>query len=207
MKQLQRDLQNLSKLAGARREADMRRLFGNGWKTISESKAKWVRYMLTVWGDHMRGDCAPASQVNVIGRLMMRTEWSEQKGRQIEEVVTALHCQGYRDDELLRKARDIIIPESSVRNIIALAKESDDAAFMERVITTTLGAGSPVLSLARLRYCNRKSAQAVNRALINLTGITSKESRNRIEWAENILEGELFYASKREIEKEFLNAA
>lgn len=182
----------------------MRRLFGNGWKTINESQRAWVRHLLRLWGQHLSGGEEPTGMINVIGRLMIRSEWSEQKGKQIEKVVTQLHCQGYRGEELQRKARDIIVPKSSTGNIIALAKESDDAAFMEKVILKTFGRNNPIRSVARLKYCGCKSSQVMIRTLKERSGITSKEARNRIEWAENILEGEIFYSVKREMEKEVL---
>lgn len=200
---IERDYQQVVRLAGVRSAADMRRLFGTGWKTINKSQQAWVRHLLTVWGDHMSGDEYERGEVNVIGRLMMRCEWSEQKARQIEKVVTELHCEGYRGEELLRKARDILVPQSAAGNIIALAKESDDAAFMESVIVKTFGRENPIRSVARLRYCKCKSAQNIASSLIYFTGITQKEARNRMEWAADILEGELYYAVKREMEKEY----
>lgn len=200
---IERDYQQIVRLAGVRTAADMRRLFGTGWKTINRSQQAWIRNLLTVWGDHLSGDEYERGQVNVIGRLMMRCEWSEQKGRQIEKIVSQLHCEGYRGEELFRKARDLLIPQSSTANIIALAKESDDAAFMESVIVKTLGRDNPIRSVARLRYCKCKSAQNIAQSLIYFTGITPKEARNRMEWSQDILEGELYYAVKREMEKEY----
>lgn len=199
---IERDYQQVIRLAGVRSAADMRRLFGTGWKTINRSQQAWIRQLMTVWGDHMSGDEYERGQVNVIGRLMMRCEWSEQKAKQIEKVVTELHCEGYRGEELLRKARDILIPQSATSNIIALAKESDDAAFMESVIVKTFGRDNPIRSVARLRYCKCKSSQNIASSLIYFTGITQKEARSRMEWASGILEGELYYAVKREMEKE-----
>lgn len=199
---IERDYQQVARLAGVRSSADMRRLFGRGWKTINRSQQVWIRHLLGVWGDHMSGDEYERGQINVIGRLMMRCEWSEQKAKQIEKVVTELHCEGYRGDELLRKARDILVPQSSAGNIIALAKESDDAAFMESVIVKTFGRDNPIRSVARLRYCKCKSAQNIASSLIYFTGISQKEARSRMEWAQNILEGELYYAVKREMEAE-----
>jgi len=107
----------------------------------------------------------------------------------------------------MRKARDLVVPQSSAANIIALAKESDDADFMEHVITKTFGRDNPIRSVARLRYCKRKSSQYVQRSLSYLTGITPKEARNRMEWAESILEGEMFYAAQRELKKKILQNA
>lgn len=199
---LERDYQQIVRLAGVRTSADMRRLFGTGWKTINRSQQAWIRNLLSVWGDHLSGDEYERGEINVLGRLMMRCEWSEQKARQIERVVTELHCEGYRGEELLRKARYILVPQSSAGNIIALAKESDDAAFMESVIVKTFGRDNPIRSVARLRYCKCKSAQNIAQSLIYFTGVTPKEARNRMEWAQDVLEGELYYAVKREMENE-----
>lgn len=199
---IERDYQQIVRLAGVRTAADMRRLFGTGWKTINRSQQAWIRNLLSVWGDHLSGDEYERGEINLLGRLMMRCEWSEQKARQIERVVTELHCEGYRGEELLRKARDILVPQSSAGSIIALAKESDDAAFMESVIVKTFGRDNPIRSVARLRYCKCKSAQNLAQSLIYFTGVTPKEARNRMEWAQDVLEGELYYAVKREMENE-----
>ncbi len=70
----ERDFQQIVRLAGVRSAADMRRLFGNGWKTINSSQQAWVRHMLTVWGQHLGNEDYDRGEVNVIGRLMMRCE-------------------------------------------------------------------------------------------------------------------------------------
>ncbi|WP_343463498.1 hypothetical protein [Pantoea sp.] len=199
---IERDFQQIVRLAGVRSSADMRRLFGTGWKTINRSQQAWIRHLLTLWGQHLGGEDYDRGEVNVIGRLMMRCEWSEQKGRQIEKIVSELHCEGLRGEELFRKARDLLMPKTSASNIIALAKESDDAAFVEAVMVKTFGRDNPIKNVARLRYCKRKSVQNIGASLIYYTSITPKEARNRMEWALEILEGEMFYAIKREMEKE-----
>ncbi|WP_312631582.1 hypothetical protein [Pantoea piersonii] len=204
---IERDFQQLVRLSGVRSAAEMRRLFGNGWKTINRSQQAWVRHLLTVWGDHLGGEDYDRGEVNVIGRLMMRCEWSEQKGKQIEKIVSQLHCEGLRGEALFRKARDLLMPQTSTANIIALAKESDDAAFVESVLVKTFGKDNPLRNVARLRYCKRKSAQNIGSCLIYYTRITPKEARNRLEWAMDIIEGEMFYAIKREMEKEIPNIA
>lgn len=204
---IERDFQQLVRLSGIRSAAEMRRLFGNGWKTINRSQQAWVRQLLTVWGNHLGSEDYDRGEVNVIGRLMMRCEWSEQKGKQIEKIVSQLHCEGLRGEELFRKARDLLMPQTSTANIIALAKESDDAAFVESVLVKTFGKDNPLRNVARLRYCKRKSVQNIGSCLIYYTRITPKEARNRLEWAMDIIEGEMFYAIKREMEKEIPNIA
>jgi len=88
---------------------------------------------------------------------MMRCKWSEQKGGQIEKIVSDLHLEALCCEELLRKARDLLMPQTSASNIIALPKESDDAAFIEAVIVRTLERNNSIKNVARLRNCKLKS--------------------------------------------------
>ncbi|MEL5676932.1 hypothetical protein [Serratia nevei] len=189
------------------RQSDLRRVWCKGKKTITPAQRVWTRYMLTLWGRHLGGDDSPAGCVNVIGRLMIRTEWSEGQSNRIVEVVEALHAQGYRGEELFKKSRELVIPGTSTSNIIALAKESDDAAFVESVMSKTIKRDSPIRSVAIKRYCSRKRPQDIARMIERETGADVQAARKRVIWCEEILEEEMFYAIKREMEKEFLVVA
>ncbi|HFT4706436.1 TPA: hypothetical protein ACHT65_003567 [Klebsiella pneumoniae] len=185
-------------------DAHFRRVWRHPKKTINSRQKAWVHYMLAVWGRVNRGDDSPPGAVNVIGRLMIRSQWSDDKAAQIVKVVKMLHDEnGLRGEELYRKAREIIIPQSSASNIIALAKESDDAAFVERVLVKTFHRESPVRDVAIKRYCNRNCTQDIARLMNAVTGMDIQSCRRRVVWCENVLDSEIFYAMKREIEKEF----
>lgn len=184
-------------------DAHFRRVWKHPKKTINSRQKAWVHYMLQVWGKVNAGDDSPGGAVNVIGRLMIRSQWSDDKAKQIEEVVMRLYeDDGLRGDNLYRKAREIIIPQSSVSNIIALAKESDDAAFVERVMVKTFHRESPVRDVAIKQYCERKCTQDIARLINLVTGMDIQQCRRRVVWCENVLDSEMFYALKREIENE-----
>ncbi|MEQ0277262.1 hypothetical protein [Klebsiella sp. CN_Kp100] len=185
-------------------DAHFRRVWKHPKKTITTGQRAWVHYMLSVWGRANRGDDSPCGAVNVIGRLMIRSYWSEDKAIQIQKVVNMLHDEsGLRGEELYRKAREIIMPQTSVSNIIALAKESDDAAFVEKVMIKTFHRESPVRDVAIKRYCGRNCTQDIARLISQITGIDVQAARRRVVWCENVLDAEIFYAMRREIEKEF----
>ena len=146
----------------------------------------------------------PGGAINVIGRLMIRSQWSDDKAKQIESVVMRLYEEdGLRGDELYKKARELVIPQSSFSHIITLAKESDDAAFVERVMVKTFHRESPVRDVAIKRYCNRNCTQDIARIISYITGADIQYCRKRVVWCEKVLESEMFYAMKRELEKEF----
>lgn len=185
-------------------DAHFRRIWKHPKKTINSRQRVWTRYMLQVWGKVNAGDDSPGGAINVIGRLMIRSQWSDDKAKQIESVVMRLYEEdGLRGDMLYQKARELVIPQSSLSNIIALAKESDDAAFVERVMVRTFHRESPVRDVAIKRYCERKCTQDIARAISNATGVDIQYCRKRVVWCERVLESEMFYAMKREMEKEF----
>ncbi|OAT60767.1 hypothetical protein [Obesumbacterium proteus] len=163
--------------------------------------------MLSLWGHYLGGDDAPSGCVNVIGRLMVRSEWSETQSERIVEVVNSLHKQGYRGEELFKKSREIVIPASSASNIIALAKESDDAAFVESVMKKAIKRGSLIRDVAIKRYCDRKCPQDIARMISYITGADVQFCRKRVIWCEEILEEEMYYAMKHAMEKEILQNA
>lgn len=185
-------------------DAHFRRVWKHPKKTINSRQKAWVHYMLQVWGKVNAGDDSPGGAINVIGRLMIRTQWSDDKASQIESVVMRLYEEdGLRGDVLYQKAREIVLPQSSFSNIIALAKESDDAAFVERVMIKTFHRESPVRDVAIKRYCSRNCTQDIARVMAGATGADIQYCRKRVAWCERALEAEMFYAMKRELEKEF----
>ena len=186
-------------------DAHFRRVWKHPKKTITTKQRAWVQYMMSVWGRINRGDDSPAGAVNVIGRLMIRTQWNPDMGGHIERMVNWLYSDeggALRGEELYKKARELVIPQSSTSNIIALAKESDDAAFVEKVMVKLFHRESPVRDYAIKRYCERNCIQHIAQAMSRVTGVDVQQCRRRVVWCEKVFESELFYALQREMEKE-----
>lgn len=186
-------------------DAHFRRVWKHPKRTITTKQRAWVQYMMSVWGRINRGDDSPASAVNVIGRLMIRTQWNPDMGGHIERMVNWLYSEeggALRGEELYKKARELVIPQSSASNIIALAKESDDAAFVEKVMVKLFHRESPVRDYAIKRYCERNCTQDIARKMQQATGIDIQSCRRRVVWCEKVFEAEVFYAMKREMENE-----
>ena len=152
------------------KQADLRRVWCRGRKTITPSQRVWTRYMLSLWGRHLGGDDAPAGCVSVIGRLMIRSEWSHCRAEQIIHVVEGLFQEGLRGEELFRRSREIVVPGASIGAMLSSAKESDDAAFVESVMHKEIKRDSPIRSVAIKRYCQRRSAQNIAKDIHYHTG-------------------------------------
>ena len=191
-------------------DAHFRRVWKHPKRTITPKQRVWVQYMMAVWGRINRGDDSPAGAINIIGRLMIRSQWSPDKGEQIESLVKWLYSDeggSLRGEQLYKKARELVIPESSASNIIALAKESDDAAFVESVMKKAIKRGSPIRDVAIKRYCDRKCPQDIARMISYITGADVQFCRKRVIWCEEVLEEEMYYAMKHAMGKEILQNA
>lgn len=189
------------------RQSDLRRAWCKGKKTVTPSQRVWTRYLLMLWGKHLGGDDYDCGGGSVIGRLMIQTEWTDARAEKIIETVNWLYEKGYRGDELFKRSREVVIPGTTFASIIALAKESDDAAFVERVMVKAIKRGSPIRDVAISRYCERKRPQDIARHMNYETGVDIQFARKRVIWCEEILEEEMFYAIKREMEKEITEEA
>lgn len=182
-------------------EASLRRVWCRGKRTITPGQRLWVRYMLSMWGEIMGGDTAPVSGSSVIGRLMVREKWDEGMSERIINVVNRLHEEGLIGEALFQKAREIVIPQSSGKYWLDKARVEDDADFVEKVMTATLRKGSPLRTVALMRYCGHNNTWVVAKELERRTGCHIQAARKRIAWCEKILEEEMYYAIHREIEK------
>lgn len=202
------DDKKLIELAGFERKTQLRRVWAKGAKKITPLQQTWTRYMLMNWGEKYRGKEGPTSGVgNIIGRMMWCNEWNSEQGERIKVILTNLTYQGYMGNDLIRKVKEIFLPNSSGASAISLAKEQDDAEFVEMVINKTLSTRSPLREVVIRHYLERKVPQVISVKLTELTGMELESSRRRVRWAENAAEDLLFAAMQIEMENEKLQVA
>ncbi|HHR5866120.1 TPA: hypothetical protein ACS70L_002591 [Providencia alcalifaciens] len=178
------------------KKSDIRRVWFGSRKNLNDSQRVWTRYMLMTWGKVYGGNIDYGGESSVIGRLMMRSEWNENEGARIIKVVNDYFKKGYRGEELFKISHQTL--NAKVSDLIALAKESDDAAFIEMVINKTFKLSNPIRHVAIKRYCDCKYTQKMARELRFGQDVSIQQCTRRIEWALEILEEELYYAIKRE---------
>ena len=202
------DDKKLIELANFERETQLRRLWAKGTRKITPLQQTWTRYMLMNWGAKYRGKEGPASSAgNIIGRMMWCNEWNSDQGERIKVIFTNLLNQGYMGNDLIRKVKEIFLPNSSGSSAISLAKEQDDAEFVEKIINKTLSTHSPLREVVIRHYLDCKVPQVISEKLTELTGMELESSRRRVRWAENAAEDLLFAAMQMEMENEKLQMA
>ncbi|WP_392559769.1 hypothetical protein [Orbus mooreae] len=173
-------------------------------QNITPSQKRWIKYILNMWGDKMGGSCVPARCVSVIGRLMVREEWAENKGQLIVKTVNEFYKLGYRGDELFKKVREIIIPKSSFSELLKNAQEDQDAKFVDAVIAKTFDVNSPLRIVAKKYYCERRSIKDIADYLSIIGGvlITEKMARDRVKWCLELFDAKVYKAISYEIKRE-----
>lgn len=198
----------LKELASFARETQLRGKWAIGAKKITPLQRTWTRYMLMNWGSKHRGSEGPErGAMNILGRLMWNQEWNGDQGDRIQVIFSNLAQQGYSGDELLKKVKEIFLPQNSGASAITLAKESDDAEFVEAVITKTLSVNNPIRDVMIRHYRDRKLPQLISEELSAKTGIDLESSRRRVRWAETAAEDIMFCAMVNEMENEKLQIA
>ncbi|EME3603735.1 hypothetical protein ACQIR8_004316 [Yersinia enterocolitica] len=202
------DDKKLIELAGFERKTQLRRVWAKGAKKITPLQQTWTRYMLMNWGAKYRGEEGPTSGAgNIIGRMMWCKEWNSDQGERIKVIFTNLIHQGYMGNDLIRKVKEIFLPNSSGASAISLAKEQDDAEFVENIINKTLSTRNPLREVVIRHYLERKVPQVISVKLTELTGMELESSRRRVRWAESAAEDILFAAMQIEMENEKLQSA
>lgn len=189
----------LAQLAQVMRKSDLKKRYLKPVSLLTPLQSTWVRCILDVWGSKYGGNEGPAGASSVIGRLMIRQEWNGRESERIMEVVNNLHKQGYSGNVLFLKAKEILNPQNSVSNLLDRANETEDADFVESIITKIFAPNNPIRYVAIKHYCERKCSQDIAYELSRLTGIHIESSRKRVRWCRELLEASVYHAIKREM--------
>lgn len=190
----------LAQLAQVMRKSDLKKRYLKPVALITPLQSTWVRCILDVWGSKYGGNEGPAGASSVIGRLMIRQEWNGRESERIMEVVNNLHKQGYSGNLLFLKAKEILNPQNSVSNLLDRANETEDADFVESIITKIFAPNNPIRYVAIKHYCERKCSQDIAYELSRLTGMHFENAKTRIKWCRQLLEASVYHAIKREME-------
>lgn len=169
---------------------------------ITPVQDRWVGSVLNMWGDAVGGNTAPTGKCGVIGRLMISTEWDENKGASIVKTVEDLHKLGYRGTDLFQKAKEILNPRNSFSNLFTRANEGEEAAFVDQVVLKEFTQGNPIRAVAIQYYCERKDMQEIACYLnrVHAPHLTLKQCIDRIRWCREIFKARMFYSLVREME-------
>jgi len=164
---------------------------------LNDIQSGWIKSLLTVWGEFVRGGTAPAKPCgHSCWNVLRGKNWSDKALERFTAALNQAREEGYRGEQAMRRARSILWPESPV-SVIDQAMSSDDAKFMENVILQAFDLKDPVYIVGRQYYTTRKKIADITRDLQHLAPwLTDSEARKRVRWCLEIFRAKVFLVAR-----------
>ncbi|MBJ5866955.1 hypothetical protein JGL56_04320 [Salmonella enterica subsp. enterica serovar Derby] len=160
----------------------------------------WIKSLLTVWGESVRGGTAPAKPCgHSCWNVISGKNWSDKALERFTEALNQAREEGFRGEQAMRRARSILWPEPQI-NVIDAAMNSDDAKFIEDVVLQAFDLMDPVYLVGRQYYTIRKKISDITRELLSLAPwLTDSEARKRVRWCLEIFRAKVFLSARKSL--------
>lgn len=164
---------------------------------LTDIQSGWIKSLLTVWGESVRGGTAPAKPCgHSCWNVISGKNWSDKALERFTAALNQAREEGFRGELALKRARAILWPEPPT-SIIDDAISSDDGEFMEGVVLQAFDLNDPVYIVGRQYYTTRKKISDITRELQSLAPwLTDNEARKRVRWCLEIFRAKVFLSAR-----------
>ncbi|ENT6819686.1 hypothetical protein [Enterobacter roggenkampii] len=164
---------------------------------LTDIQSGWIKSLLTVWGESVRGGTAPAKPCgHSCWNVISGKNWSDKALERFTAALNQAREEGFRGELALKRARAILWPEPPT-SIIDEAISSDDGEFMEGVVLQAFDLNDPVYIVGRQYYTTRKKISDITRELQSLAPwLTDNEARKRVRWCLEIFRAKVFLSAR-----------
>ncbi|PJG77089.1 hypothetical protein CVO78_25210, partial [Klebsiella pneumoniae] len=101
---------------------------------LTDVQSGWIKSLLTVWGENVRGGTAPTKPcAHSCWNALRGKNWSDKALERFTAALNKARDEGFRGEMALRRARSLLWPEPLV-SVIDKAMNSDDAEFVENAV-------------------------------------------------------------------------
>lgn len=169
---------------------------------LNDIQSGWIKSLLAVWGEFVRGGTAPAKPCgHSCWNVLRGKNWSDKALERFTAALNQAREEGYHGEQAMRRARSILWPESPV-SVIDQALSSDDAKFMENVVLQAFDLKDPVFIVGRQYYTTRKKIADITRDLQHLAPwLTDSEARKRVRWCLEIFRAKVFLSARNALKE------
>ncbi|MCU6205136.1 hypothetical protein [Enterobacter cloacae] len=169
---------------------------------LNDVQSGWIKSLLTVWGECVRGGTAPAKPcVHSCWQVIRGKNWSDKALERFTAALNQAREEGYRGEQAMRRARSILWPEPAA-SVIDEAMTLDDAEFMEDVVLQAFDLKDPVYIVGRQYYTTRKKISDITRDLQSLAPwLTENEARKRVRWCLEIFRAKVFLSARHALKE------
>lgn len=169
---------------------------------LTDVQSGWIKSLLTVWGENVRGDTAPTKPcAHSCWNALRGKNWSDKALERFTAALNKARDEGFRGEMALRRARSLLWPEPLV-SVIDKAMNSDEAEFVENAVLQAFDLNDPVYIVGRCYYTTRKKISDISRELRHLAPwLTDREARERVRWCLDIFRAKVFISAQRNLEE------
>lgn len=169
---------------------------------LNDVQSGWIKSLLTVWGECVRGGTAPAKPCgHSCWQVIRGKNWSDKALERFTAALNQAREEGYRGEQAMRRARSILWPEPAA-SLIDEAMTIDDAEFMEDVVLQAFDLKDPVYIVGRQYYTTRKKISDITRDLQSLAPwLTDNEARKRVRWCLEIFRAKVFLSARNALKE------
>lgn len=161
-------------------------------------QSAWIKSLLTVWGEGMRGNTAPRKpRTHACWRFRQGMRWSDAALERFTAAIEQAKGEGLRGQPALDRAHAILWPSKPV-SIVDAALEHDDVDFVESCVLSTFDSRDPVYVIGRIYYTTRKKISDIARELQRIAPwLTERAARERVGWCLQIFRAKVFLSARK----------
>jgi len=163
----------------------------------------WIKSLLTVWGDNMRGGTAPRiPKGHACWRALKGAHWSDKALEKFTAALKQARDEGFRGQQVLNRAHTILWP-TQTSSIIDNAINNDDTDFVEQCVLRAFESSDPVYVVGVSYYTTRKKISDISRELQQLAPwLSVDDARWRVKWCLQIFQAKVFLIARSQLKSE-----
>ena len=168
---------------------------------LNSIQSAWVRSLLTVWGESVRGVTSPAKpRGHSCWKAISGKNWSDKALERFTAALNQAREEGFRGEQALRRARSILWPEPPA-NLIDEAINNDDVEFVEEAVLQAFELTDPVYIIGRQYYTTHKKISELADDLQRMAPwLTPQMARERVKWCLQIFRAKVYLSAKKHAE-------
>lgn len=168
---------------------------------LNRIQSAWIKSLLTVWGEGMRGGTAPRMpKGHACWRTLKGMRWSDAALERFTAALNQARNEGYRGEHVLARAHAILWPTQPV-SAIDTAMKDDDVDFVEQAVLRAFTSDDPVYVIGTSYYTTRKKISDLTRDLQQMAPwLTPGEARKRVRWCMEIFRAKVYLSVKKQTE-------
>lgn len=163
----------------------------------------WIKSLLTIWGESMRGGTAPRTpKGHSCWRGLRGKGWSDKALERFTEVLKQAREEGCRGPQVLNRAKAILWPKPE-HSAIDKAIDNDDADFVEQCVLEAFDPHDPVYIVGVGYYTTRKKISDISRELQQVAPwLSADDARRRVRWCLEIFQAKAFLMARSQLKKD-----